>query len=430
MSHYWNNFVNLFQDIDPSSYRGEHITVFGLGDKYKANQANKSIPFDEAYAESSDVYAITNKIARNAKTVPWKLEIITGDEIELVQKGLLLDTLNNPNKEQSREDLTEEALLHLLIGGNGYLLPTPSSGFNVSAGARLLSPQLTEIVPIRRGKFYEVSEYIYRIGGEELHIKEKDLFHMKYVNPTTYGIKSLYGLAPVSPGHLTYKGLLNNQTASTAIYDNQGAGGILTNKSDFALTPEEQEEQQKILDEKINGSEKTGQVIQSTAKVAYIKLGLDPSQMKLIEGKVLKMRDLCNIYDCPSTLFNDPANRVQSNMAVSDPIFWINAVVPNLGKYQAVYDRAIIQPWSKKDFPSGNSFYKYSPDYSGVEALQKDKKEEATKDKLVTEGIREALKFPITVEGKKIFIRENFDVSEDFISAISMELPKPPNNNA
>lgn len=430
MSHwpeYFYNLKNAIFDINPSTYRGDELHFFGMGKKYKANQADRKTPFDEAYAESSDVYAINNKIAGNAKTVPWRLDIVTGDDIEQVTSGFLFDLLQQPNQEQSMSDFTEAAILHMGIAGEGFLNPIIPSGFSMAGELELLHPQLVEIIPVLSGKKYIAKGYIYRINGKEIPIKAEDITHMKRINPTSFGIRSLHGLSPLSPGHLTYKGLLNNQTASTAIYDNQGAGGILSSEhGEFPMTPDERQIQQDLLDKEINGAEKLGKIYQSGAKIKYVKLGLDPSQMKLIDGKVLTMRDLCNLYDCPSTLFNDATNRVQSNMLVSDPIFWTNAVVPNLNRLEAAYDRAVVQGHSKKDFPSGNSKYVASPDYSKIEALQKDKKVEAEKDKINMQGVDMILKMDITMDGKKAMINEVYDLPTDLVDSLA---ERPPENN-
>lgn len=423
MSHYWLNLKNALLDINPSTYRGGHA-LFGLGKKYKANQADLDQPFEEGYIESSDVYAITNKIARAAKTPPWKLEIHSDGDVELITKGILFDLIHQPNKFQSREDYAEQALLNLLIGGNNYLYPIIPTGFKTPSESSWLHPQLIEIITTREGKMIVPEGYKYRIDGEEFSIVPEQITHMKYTNPSRFGIISLYGLSPLVAGYLTVKGLVNNQTASTAIYDNHGVEGILSNESGDILTPEEQEVQQDLLDSKLGGADKLGQVLQSSVPFKYTRLGLDPTTMKLVEGKVLTMRDLANIYDVQSTLFNDPTNRIQNNIEPSGSMFWTNAVIPNNDRILATYNKGIVTPFNQQDFPRGDKKYVVSVDYSRIEALQRDKKSEAEKDKLIMEGIQIILGWPISIDGKKIAIKENYDVSDEFVDSIVESIPE------
>jgi len=418
---YFYNLKNALFSVNPSIYRGSDIHFLGSNDKYIANQHDKRQPIEDGFIRSSDVYSIVNKIAKNAKTVPRKVEIVDGDDREEVTSGRLFDLVHEPNKLQSGEDQTEEAIIDLLIGGNGYISTMKSVGMgDLPAQVNQLRPQLVEIKARRVGKFIEATGYVYRIDGEKIHVKLEDVTHFKYCNPSIHGIMSVEGLSPLVAGYLTIQGLTNNQVASTAIYNNRGKGGIITAKnSEFPLVPKEVEAQQAIWDRNFNGAEKTGGIHQSATAVEYIRLDMDPSTMKLIEGKVLSMRDLCNIYDVQSTLFNDPSNRIQNNVEPSGSMFWTNAVKPNLRKYDAAYDRAVVRKFSKADFKGGKKKYEVTSDFSGVEALQKDKKAEAEKDKLMMEGIQIILGYSIDTESKKTLIKENYDVSDEFVNGLT-----------
>jgi hypothetical protein len=70
----------------------------------------------------------------------------------------------------------------------------------------------------------------------------------------------------------------------------------------------------------------------------------------------------------------------------------------------------------KNHYPEGN--YRMRKDYSKVEALQKDKKQEAQKDKIVMDGINVILGMPIAMESKVLMIKENYNLSEDIIKSL------------
>jgi len=404
---YWSNLYDSLTDFKSSSTTS---SVFGFEKGYSINQSNKDYAYDEAFAKSSDVYAITNKIARNAKTVPWLLKKKTGDKIELIENGPLYDLINTPNPQETREDQTEKGLLNYLLSGNVYFNPLVPVGFTTPSESHLLFTQLITIVSRFEGKTNVPHKYIYNINNRDIDIIPEEVTHLKYTNPTKYGIDTLYGLSPLVAGYLTVKGLNNNQTASASILENLGASGILSNESEDFLTPKEKERQQSILDNDLTGPTKFGKIAQSLAKVKFTRLGLDPTQLKIIEDKVLKMRDLCNIYDISSSLFNDPANRIQSNLTPADKMFWRNAVIPNLRSYISAYEVAIVDKYNKSEFKNGKSRYFLELDLSGIEALQADQKKEAEKDKIVVDGINVIVDMPISTQGKISLLMEQYDL--------------------
>jgi phage portal protein BeeE len=61
------------------------------------------------------------------------------------------------------------------------------------------------------------------------------------------------------------------------------------------------------------GASKFGKAIATSANVDFIQMGMDATQLKIIESAVMKLRDLCNLYGVDSSLFNDPANKTYNN---------------------------------------------------------------------------------------------------------------------
>lgn len=383
--------------------------------EYSIRQDQKDFAFDNAYAASSDVYAITNKIARNGKTIPWRLYRQTGDEKREITDGPLYDLIQNPNESQSLAEYIEQSMLMILLSGNLYVNPQTPLGFTKASEVYNLFPQLTTIENQFGGKINKVKEYTYRIDGREFKISPEDVTHVRYANPTTYGINNLYGLSPLVAGYLTLVGLTNNQTAHASILENQGAAGILSNESDYALTPEQRDLQQKLFDKKASGATKFGKIIQSLSKVNYTKIGLDPSALKIIEGKTLKMRDLCNIYDVSSVLFNDPQNRIQSNLTPAETAFWANAVLPNATLVKEAFERAVLAPYNK-GLAGGKYFLEL--DTSGIQALRKDDKLEAETAKIYTEVVKGIVSMPIAREAKVELLVAQLEMSQDAAEAI------------
>lgn len=411
---WWENALQLFK-----TKTGKHTrnTMFGLDSDFDINQYNLNVPFEEGFIKSSDVFAINQMIANNSKSIKWILKKKTGEKIEEVTSGLLYDLINKPNEKQTREEFVESCSLDYTLSGNLFLYPQVALGFTRPTACETLFPQLMEIKTKYVGKFNTVENYIYRIGGHQFPIPKEEIVHLKYKNPSLFGIETMRGLSPLTAGYLTLVGLNGNQVASASIYKHQGVAGILSNEGDYTLTPLEQKYQQSIFDEKMSGASLFGKIIQSTSKVSYTRLGLDPSQLKLIESKLLKMRDLCNIYEINSALLNDPDNKVFSNSKEAEKQFWIRKVIPNTKSIVSAYEKAIVEPFNKIEFPTGKSKYFIDLDLESLEVLQADKLSEATKDKLFAEAY-------------SIMLRDKVITPEQFATFMGIEFdPKALNNN-
>ena len=273
--------------IDSTSITG--LKWFEFGNIFGKKQSDLNFPYHDGYIKSSDVYAVTNRIAMDGASIPWILKRERFGEIEIVTEGELYDLIQKPNLEQVREEFVEMAMIFLLLSGEDFMrVLMPSTGVNARTvrSVDLLNPQLMQVETQKVGIKYQVKNY--RYDGVRVPLDKKKITHLKYPNPTIYGNQSLRGLSPLVAGYLTLKGLNNNQEANAKILENQGAAGILSNESEEIMTDAERESQQGWLDKLIAGVRNMGKVVQSGAKVKFIRLGLAPDQLKLIESKIMK----------------------------------------------------------------------------------------------------------------------------------------------
>jgi len=96
-----------------------------------------------------------------------------------------------------------------------------------------------------------------------------------------------------------------------------------------------------------------------------------------------------------------------------------NVIVPLSEKIAAKHTNFI----AKNHYPEGN--YRIRKDFSYVEALQKDKKFEAQKDKIVMDGISTVMKMDISMESKIALLEDKYDLSDEFINALKKENDEP-----
>ena len=144
-------------------------------------------------------------------------------------------------------------------------------------------------------------------------------------------------------------------------------------------------------------------------------MAMSSTDLQLVEKGVINLRAICNVFGLPSSLFNDPEARRNSNMKEDDKRLYTNAIIPISEKLEAKHNQYL----AINHYPDGS--VRIRKDFSKVEALQADKKVEAEKDKIVVEGINSVLSMPIDKDSKIIMLKETYDISEELAAALLKE---------
>ena len=91
---------------------------------------------------------------------------------------------------------------------------------------------------------------------------------------------------------------------------------------------------------------------------------------------------------------------------------YTNAIIPIAEKIAAKHTNFI----AKNHFPDGS--VRMRKDFSKIPALQNDLKDEATKDKLVMDGVAVVLNMPITSEAKNTLLVTEYGFSQDIADEV------------
>ncbi len=98
---------------------------------------------------------------------------------------------------------------------------------------------------------------------------------------------------------------------------------------------------------------------------------------------VNKLRKFCNVYGMSSQLFNDPAKKTFNNLGEAKKSLYTESAIP--------LAQLFVDSWNEHLTPIFNEVegreYMIKLDTSKIEVLQKDKKAEAEKNKIVSESI-------------------------------------------
>ena len=381
-------------------------------DTFTHNQSNTGELINDGYAKVTDLYAIIKKISQTGSAMELQVHKIVNDEYELQRDGELFDLIMQPNKYQNQYDFKENALTNLLTSGNVFLNGHEAVGFgDVFTSMTLLPPQFIDIQTTTEldSEGLDIVKYILQIEAISRTLSPEYVKHIKYFNPTDYGVQTGWGLSPIHAGYLAMKSARDLNIAESSILANKGASGLLTNKGDYPLDSDEAEEIQKAVDKRISGAGKFGKIITTNASVEYIQMGMSPVDLQMIESGVVKLRQLCNIFSVDSSLFNDPANKTYNNRSEAQKSLYTDAVIPSLQKIVWGLNEFIVPAYNKKD----NAIYKISIDKSHIPHLYQETKLKSESDFKVAEGYVKILESQLTQEQKIKSLMMSYHLTED-----------------
>ena len=379
-------FFNIGSGLEslPTDLKKSGFFQYINNDNYVFDYGNLPNIVNESYARSSDVYSIVSYIARNAASIKWEVKQYNNDgSHEVVYDSLLNNILASPNLNQSWGEFLEEHFIYRLLTGDSYIHGIKPEGFNYFAEVKNLMSQYVEIKTPNMNPYSDfITGYSYN-ENQISNYSAEEILHTFYPNPCDTQPK-LYGLSPLEPTLKVWKTSSERWNAYAHVLKNRGVSGILTDNSDRPMTPEQAKAMQEQANQRLGGSRKFGQVMVSNKKLDFIKMGLSPQDMELLDLGVISLRALCNAYHVDSSLFNDPANKTFNNRKEAQKALWTDAILPEIYKTENGLNNWLVDPISKIE----NRNLKLCPILDNIEPLQQDM--ELLADRLVklrTSGI-------------------------------------------
>lgn len=308
----------------------------------------------KGYLDNELIFSIIDRIASKASSLP----IILKDKNDnVVENHWVLDLLDQPNPDNTFEELLYSYYIYYLSLGNSYiyshLLPSGMRG----ALSIMPAPEV-EIIP---GSWkMPIEGYRLLIGTQKIVLPKEDVFYTKLFNPRFNNGEWLYGLSPIQVASQ----IINTYNNGIERLDKSFEAGmpdiILNLKEAGIMTTEQIEEFKDNFDKKY--AAKDGKKSAAFSFPVDVKqIGSSPIDLEIFTNSEFALRVLCNVYKVPSVLFNDKANSTYNNVEQARKDFYDDAVIPlnnsfseRLGKFLGIH----------KDG------YKFEFDYSGVEVLQ------------------------------------------------------------
>tara|TARA_R110000803_G_scaffold104975_2_gene173199 strand:+ start:157 stop:1338 length:1182 start_codon:yes stop_codon:yes gene_type:complete len=322
----FQNAINKKSDttIQLQSSSTETLKVIGDFFSFGKGQSNAD-QFIKAFGENPLVYMIINKIAFTSASIDRIAFDKSGNQIE---NSKLLELINNPNGSQGRIELLETINQQINITGNAYIRYSKEGLYQE---LKVLPSNKIEVSVDSLG---EVIGYVQtRIDGSELPIPADEVLHIKTSNVVNIdGTSGYYGLSPLQAAWMVVKSSEEIFSAEASIFKNRGIIGILTNETDVPMLPREREGLQQQFDSEMGGADQYNKIKISNTKLKYIQTGMSPTDLKLLDGILNKMRLLCSVFGLNSVLFNDQVSSTFNNNEQAVKSAFIDVYIPLANK--------------------------------------------------------------------------------------------------
>ena len=389
--------------------REQIMRLFG---SFKTNKIGKQSDklIQKGYEENLDVYSVITKIVDTSKSVPWIVEKKTSEGWEEQDDTTIHDLMANPNasKGYTWDDIEEQMLIYLLASGNSYMISESTFNSNMIAEVDILPSPYVCPSASNNNFFMPNIQYKFELGTNQRVYQRDELEHVKFFNPGYTNVDdSLLGLSAIQVARAAVKVGNDRWDADANLLQNRGAVGLITDRSNRPMTPDEGAMVQRAWDNDTAGTGNFGKIKVTNKDLNYIQMAMSSADLQLVQKGVVNLRAICNVFGLDSSLFNDPANKTFNNRKEAEKALYTNAVIPLSENIAAAHTNFI----AKNHYPICD--YRMRQDFSEVEALQSDKKTEAEKDRIRMEGINTVVNMPISADGKEELLVRDFDMSRD-----------------
>jgi len=390
--------TNLVNELNRQLFRFHRGMPISLDDTQNAY-------VEDGYELNPDVYSVVNGITKAASAVPPVVQIVKNEAKALKYKKLastnrdkakqstidnllelkneafeevhdekdpLYKLMTRPNPLQGYPEWYENMKGFQLITGNAYTHYV-QLGDGTVGEMWVMPSQFTKIVA---DPTYEslIKGYIIDMYGQDGHqLPAETVVHWKYWNPDYDSVGShLYGMSPLKASRRSIRlGNDGDQALSKAL-KNGGASGVVypTDPDLEQLTPMQRSQLENYLRD-MQGPSNYKSWLVSSVKLGFEKFGIPPVDLEIIEAGKMTQRDICNVYNFPSELLNDPDNKTNANKEQSRKQLYMDNVIPELTRDYSELNRSLVPLFNEA---TGRKYH-LDFDVQAIDALNKDNSE-------------------------------------------------------
>ncbi len=279
---------------------------------------------------------------------------------QIIDNTALTDLLNRPNEYESQDAFFTRLRAYYKVCGEAFVWLNRGDTMVVDATGQLqeqddevvsmmpvlemyaLPSNYMSIVPDPEN-IWGIDHFILNVGGRRIPLRKVDVIHWKSVNLKFNADTRthLRGMAPLEPGYKTLQQNEDATNASVRMYQNDGAKGVLTNKTFDKASPEQQTQIKNIIDSKINNNDVKGAVAALQGEWDYKSLGNTSVDLQLLEGKELSWKELCFLFGVPFEFFDSKTTFANKEQAQNG---WVmNKIIPACKQFDGELNRVLLK---------------------------------------------------------------------------------------
>lgn len=364
---------------------GKHNSFYSFFEGLTVGKKEMRNSFHEGFDANTYVYSIINKLATSAASIYIELEVQNKKgEWEEIKEGDFYNFLQKPNPNQNLSQLIYEAFIYYQVTGNLVYYGIKPEGTNLIKEVSCLTPlrMMPNIGYSINGAY--AKNWTYNVGSVTYNLLPEEIKHAKMFNSNK---EDVFGMSPLQAAYKTLVASNEIILADASLIKNRGAIGMLSNKGDRPLTKDERDATDNALKSEIGGGKNFGSIKTTSGNFDFINFAMSPSDLKILESGIMKLRDLCNVYSVSSKLFNDTSASSYNNLREDMKAMYNAAVLPILETIIDAFSDFIIQGWNERD----GKIYRICIDYDSIDALQDDLNKKVVAQKIQSETINAIL---------------------------------------
>lgn len=303
---------------DNNFYPQNLVNILSSGFQY--GESKKDLLLN-AYGGNPYVFSVIDRITKRAISLNKKWVDVNLKEIESVPQ---LESLMRSGTFKEGWKGFEYKLYANALVGETFVVKEHIEGFNEPA--TLFIPS-TYNVTINENSDGTIRDYTIIHFGITRTVQPEDVHHVAPI-PNIL-LDTNYSFSPLQAGRKVWEN--NNLVWSSEgfLHKNKGINGVLYNKGQRPMTPQEQTELQSDYDNRSTG-QNFGKVRVSSTDLGFLSMGMNPNDLKSIEARLDHLRAICSLYNVDPKLFGDSAGSTYNNMPEAKRGLITDAVIPLL----------------------------------------------------------------------------------------------------
>lgn len=277
-------------------------------------------------------------------------QILDGDYERLMKR---------PNPYMGQDSFFEAIYLNKEVLGEAFIWinrgDTPAEGdarYKVKPlELYVLPPQHVELIA-DEADVMGVSGYVLNNSGSRVPLKKEDVIHWRTYNPNYDPVtrEHIRGLSPLKAGEKLLTANDSSKDAMVAMFQNDGAKGVIFNETFDSLTPQQRDQVQSVINKKVNNRDVKGAVATLQGKWGYIDLGKSSVDMDLLNAQDMSFSRLCNLFRVSPNLFL--AGQTRDNLREARKDLITNKIMPDALSLDDELNRVLSKSFQGQVFMS------------------------------------------------------------------------------